>query len=294
MTEIYYFSGTGNSFVVAKKLSELLEGNCIAISSVIDKNEISSSADRIGIVFPVYNHLFPYIVKRFVEKLKNFDNKYIFAVCTFGGSVGISLEKFNECLEEVELTLSSGFGIKMPYNYIFPQLKIKGFFSSFKLKETSGEEQKELFEKCEKKIEEISKVVKEKKTGILETDSVFIERTIDFLKLRNSLQRNAWLKIAGYTGKTDLSMLEAVQLLDYGFNVDDKCIGCGTCKRICPVNNIEIEESEPVWLHKCEQCFACLQWCPQNAIQFRKGTKDGKRYHHPDVKLTDIINRKEN
>ncbi len=36
MTEIYYFSGTGSSFVVAGKLSELLEGNCIAISSVID------------------------------------------------------------------------------------------------------------------------------------------------------------------------------------------------------------------------------------------------------------------
>jgi len=44
-----------------------------------------------------------------------------------------------------------------------------------------------------------------------------------------------------------------------------------------------------MWQHHCEKCFACLQWCPQEAIQFGSKTSGRKRYHHPDVKLADMV-----
>jgi ferredoxin len=53
---------------------------------------------------------------------------------------------------------------------------------------------------------------------------------------------------------------------DKKFRVDDACAGCGDCVRICPVNNIELKEGKPVWLHHCEQCAACFSWCPRQAI----------------------------
>ncbi|MGZ7136213.1 MAG: hypothetical protein ACXVHY_10080, partial [Methanobacterium sp.] len=52
--EIYYFSGTGNSLIVARDIAEKMNGNLISIPSVMDKQSLTTDADVIGIVFPVY------------------------------------------------------------------------------------------------------------------------------------------------------------------------------------------------------------------------------------------------
>lgn len=53
---------------------------------------------------------------------------------------------------------------------------------------------------------------------------------------------------------------------DKKFRIAANCMGCGMCSRLCPVDNIRIENGRPVWLHHCEQCAACFSWCPQKAI----------------------------
>lgn len=53
-TEIYYFTGTGNSLAVARDIAGKTNGKLISISSVIDKESIKTDADSIGIVFPAY------------------------------------------------------------------------------------------------------------------------------------------------------------------------------------------------------------------------------------------------
>jgi len=45
----------------------------------------------------------------------------------------------------------------------------------------------------------------------------------------------------------------------------DKCLKCGLCSRLCPVNNIEMKEY-PVWHDSCEVCMRCLSFCPVNAV----------------------------
>lgn len=75
---------------------------------------------------------------------------------------------------------------------------------------------------------------------------------------------------------------------DKKFHVSDACNGCGVCNRVCPVNNINMEEKRPVWLHKCEQCAACFAWCPKDAIS---GTNLAAktRYTNPHVALKQIL-----
>lgn len=285
---IYYFSGTGNSLVVARDIAEKINGQFISIPSVIHQESIKTEADMIGIVFPMYHHGVPLIIKRFINKMDNLDKKYIFGVCTYGESPGICLKYLERIIKSHDGKLAAGFAVQMPYNYIFPSFVLKDFFNSFVLREISTEKQQKMFGHWRKKLEKICEYVQARKEGELETKAEVIEHLVGSL-LRETLQKSVWLKVAGFKGKTNLPFQESIQLMDYGFRCDDKCNRCGICSKICPVQNIKMFDGRPVWQHHCEQCFACLQWCPKEAIQFSSRTAQGKRYHHPDVKLSDMM-----
>nr|HOO46661.1 EFR1 family ferrodoxin [Deltaproteobacteria bacterium] len=79
--------------------------------------------------------------------------------------------------------------------------------------------------------------------------------------------------------------------MDKAFWTDDRCNACGICLKVCPAENITLEEERPRWHHRCHQCFACLQWCPQKAIQYGKRTLKYERYHHPDIVVKDVLKR---
>ncbi|MFZ5351099.1 MAG: EFR1 family ferrodoxin [Bacillota bacterium] len=288
-SEVYYFSGTGNSLAVARYLAEKTNGMLIPVSTVIEKSCIESDADVIGIVFPVYNHGIPLIIRRFAEKIEDPGSKYIFGICTYGGNPCIALEYLDNILKLKKGRLAAGFAIKMPYNYISPTLTIKDFFGSFTLREVPLEDQQKMFIECNKKLEFISGYINARKEGVLETKLKAVENLIDYLNLRDTMQKAAWLKVAGFGGSTELTFQESIQLMDHGFYCDNKCKHCSTCAKVCPVNNIRMDNGRPIWNHHCEQCFACLQWCPEEAIQYGKKTTGRKRYHHPDVKLQDMF-----
>jgi len=76
--------------------------------------------------------------------------------------------------------------------------------------------------------------------------------------------------------------------MDRSFHTNEKCVGCGSCSRICPVDNIEMVEDKPSWLHHCEFCLACFHWCPKEAITSSE-LKGTTRYHHPDVEISDML-----
>jgi ferredoxin/flavodoxin len=287
--EIYYFSGTGNSLVVARNTAAKIGGEIIAIPAINHKTSINPDADTIGLVFPVYHGGFPLIVQRFIEKLTFLEGKYIFGVCTFGDSPGLAMEYLDKLVSGRGGKLAGGFGVHMPYNYITPTSLFKDFLSSFSLREIPPEKQQILFADAFVKIGKIAAYVNARKSGLIETDSAAITRLVDAVNLHETLGKSIWLKIGGVTEPTNLPFRESIQLMDRSFQVDDNCTGCGTCSLVCPVNNIELIENKPQWRQHCEQCFACLQWCPQEAIQFGKKTAGKTRYHHPDVKLDDMV-----
>jgi ferredoxin len=289
-SSICYFTGTGNSLAVARELASRLQTGLLAMKDAAgaDREEIESG-DCLGMVFPVYNHRIPYIVKRFTDKLRNIDGKYIFAVCTYGDSPCIALEYLSDLLLVKGGRLSCGFGLKMPYNYINPSKGFTGIFKPFVLREVPEDEQRRMFLEAEQKLGKICEAVRSKREGYMEAEHQRLEHAVDFLNLRESLQKRVWLKISGYKGKTDLPYMESIQLMDCGFYCDDRCVRCGTCVKICPIGNIKMTEEGPKWQGRCEQCFACLHWCPKSALQFGSGTAGRRRYHHPGVTLADML-----
>jgi len=254
-TQIFYFSATGNSLKVARDLAYALgEAQITSIPKVIDC-DLDLSADRIGLVYPVYMFGMPLIVSRFIAKLKAAQVKYFFSVATCGGKAGLTLKQNQRLMQGHGLKLSAGFIVKMPGNYT----PLYGALPT--------EKQAELFKKEEERVKYIASVIRENRARRVDCD-IFL-----FGWLFSLIYKLASPKIP---------------VLDKDFYADSKCNSCGVCAKVCPVKNIEIFEGRPKWFHKCEQCFACLHWCPQEAIQYGKNTTGRKRYHHPAIKIQDI------
>ena len=79
-----------------------------------------------------------------------------------------------------------------------------------------------------------------------------------------------------------------------GITADENCIGCGTCVKVCPMDNITLQNGKAVIGDSCATCLACFHWCPVEAVWMSKQPDIARRskYHHPQVTLADIAAQK--
>lgn len=259
-TVVYYFTGTGNSFKIAKDLQNSLE-NCEIINIFNKtKNVNLKEKDNIGLVFPIHMFGVPNAVIQFIKQLPFSDKHYFFAIANYGGKTPIFT--FNDLLKILKnKKVKTGFMqiIKMPINYT-------PFFGAIPEKM-----QNRLFKREESFIEEISKTIK--KNEILK----FKKTPFNLFSLL--------LPLFALVRKM-------VKKMDKKFYITDKCNGCTICEKVCPLNNIKIVENKPIWQHNCSQCFACISWCPQSAIEYGKSTIGKTRYHNPNISIDEIMLRR--
>ncbi len=258
-TVLYYFSGTGNTLMLARLLAkELGDTEIINIVSCSGSSPVPK-ADTIGILYPVYAFGLPRIVYNFVKNsLQITDNAYVFSLTNYGGGGGpASLQQLKALLQTKGNKLNLGFGLTMPSNYI-------PFGGA-----ESQEKQNRRFIKAAEEIKIIAQTIKKRPENYFYSKShipLFITGLFYKLFFRNC-------------GK------EAKK-----FYVNDNCTSCGICVKICPTKNIKLLDKRPVWGDNCEQCMACLQWCPTVAIH-RKGVSETRlHYHNPVIKAQDLIN----
>jgi ferredoxin len=274
-TDIYYFSGTGNSLVVARDIAKKTNGKLISMPSLIKEESIRTEADVIGLVFPVYYATndcgIPLIVGRFVEKLENIGSKYIFAVCTCGYMPGMTIENLKKAVALRGGKLAGGFTVRMSN------------------KNRTERKQQKLLIKRKKKVEAICEYVNARKEGRFETRGLL--RKILLAPLR-SIEKPIFLYRYKKLSKTsNHSFSELIPLADRSFRTNENCNGCGICAKVCPVNNIKMVDGKPVWQHHCETCYACYGWCPKNAI-CGDIVAYNDWYHHPEVKLSDMLKQR--
>jgi ferredoxin len=256
-TIIYYFSGTGNSLAVARKIaSGLGASGLVPIASLQDaKGNIFPEADRVGIVCPVYFSGLPVMVADFAERLDLSRSTYAFAVVTMGGSGGASaLRQLSGILaKRPGHGLDAGFAVRMPGNYIL-------MYGS-----PGGRKRDRILAAAERKT---AKIVAAIKRG---------DRHIPVPLFSRMIHRLMYSRFAA-----------GVHERDREFSVSDACTSCGACAAICPAGNIELVEGRPVWKHRCELCCGCIHLCPTQAIQAGKKTVGRPRYHHPGVTVAEL------
>ncbi|MFL8674097.1 EFR1 family ferrodoxin [Clostridioides sp. GD02404] len=254
-SKIYYFSGTGNSLVVSKALKEMLNENKEVIPLAIHrkKQTIDINEDILIIVFPVYFANAPDIVKYFVDKLNFNSNTHIYAIATCNGVAGHSLFTIDKLLKKKGKKLSAGFIIDMPGNALTTPLDVE----------------EERLRNLTNRVSEIAKYINNSENGSIEGKNN-LKSYIDSVMLR-------------LVGKN-------MQIATTKFFAESKCNGCGTCKKVCPVDNISIVYKKPKWGNECERCLACFHWCPKEAINIKKSfLTDRKKYHHPDVTVKEMF-----
>lgn len=256
-TCLYYYTGTGNSLWVARQLAaKLPDAELISLNAGKTVPEKIDS-ERIGIVFPVHMWGLPHRVVEFVRQMEANRDKYYFAVALNGGQVAATLLQLRKLMQAQGMILSAGFEICSPSNYI-------PWGGALPV-----EEQKRMFGEAVKKIERIAQVISRKESAPIEKGPLWENIVLSSLLYKLSFPQ--------------------VPKMDKKFWVDGKCNSCAICEKICPAKNIVMNAGQPVWQHRCEQCLACLQWCPKEAIQYGKKTPGYARYHHPEVKLADML-----
>ena len=117
---ILYFSGTGNSRYIAKRIAKELKEETIDINQRI-KNKDYSSIDidcNVIIVTPTYAWRIPKIVLEFLLKIELITAKRIWFVMSCGSEIG-NASKYNQKLASTKkLDYMGTMQIIMPENYI--------------------------------------------------------------------------------------------------------------------------------------------------------------------------------
>ncbi|MEW6515918.1 MAG: EFR1 family ferrodoxin [candidate division FCPU426 bacterium] len=253
---LFYYTGTGNSLWVARRLAIELGKSSLYSIPQMKQNPLHVQTEKVGLIFPVHMWGVPSPVLSFLQRLVPDPDQFYFAVAVNAGQVSRTLIQLQEAMAVKGMSLSAGFEVVLPTNY----LPWGG--------PGPAAEMNRRFIQAEEKIRRMTPYIQQ--------------------QIIRHAERGPWLHRLLFTPVYKMAFPH-VPHMDRAFWVDEKCNQCGICAQVCPARNIRIPDGRPVWSRTCEQCMACIQWCPQTAIQYGKKTLQYPRYHHPEVILKDII-----
>ena len=256
--KIFFFTGTGNSLDIAKKLAQAFNAELINIAKAMKDQDFLHSDNEIGFVFPLYCYGAPKMVCEFMKNIKTPFVDYMFTVCDGAGSTpGMFNDEAKRYLA-CNIREISGYYLRSVTNYL-PLGDIP-----------SHKKNDQTLARVDSDIEQIIESIRAREQN--DPSSGFPMKIVD--KTLAPLVKWFFEKNIHKTGKK--------------FSVEENCISCGLCAKVCPAQNIVLEAGRPKWLNHCESCMACIHWCPKRSIQLGSSAKKG-RYHHPDIKAEELF-----
>ncbi|MBR1765816.1 MAG: EFR1 family ferrodoxin [Bacteroidales bacterium] len=242
---ILYFSGTGNSLAIARKLADATGE---ALLPLRDAAERDLTAERtVGLVYPCYDYNTPPAVREFVSRLRLSPEAYVFIVVTCGAQTGNSIHTVRRLVEAKGVRVDYCHKVRMPDN-------------SATLFGRNPNDQLWKLDKYAPRVEQI----------------------IGDIKARRHGRHFAAPGLAGTLA--GLPAVERKLLGGFKPSVlAEHCIGCGKCIKTCPVGNIAMDDNGKAAIgDRCTACVACLHTCPQQAIGVRgKRPPMEHQYHYP-------------
>ncbi|MBQ9014478.1 MAG: EFR1 family ferrodoxin [Firmicutes bacterium] len=248
---ILYFSGTGNSEYVAKRIAQKTEDEVLNLFDRLrndDVSEIQSDKPWV-IVAPTYAWQMPHIVRDWLKRAQLTGDPRVYFVLTCGTSIGGAGAFAKAVASEMGKTYKGTAPVVMPENYI-------AIFN------TPGQEKAmEIVDRAEEKIDRIAETINE----------------------------GAYLEELGGGRLPSMVMnwgFHKFIIADRKFRTNENCTSCGQCVKVCPTENIYLDSPEgtkrhPVWSGRCIHCMACINRCPFRAIEYGSSTESKERYRCP-------------
>jgi NAD-dependent dihydropyrimidine dehydrogenase PreA subunit/flavodoxin len=270
-TEIYYYSGTGNSLYTAKILQNVIpDSKLIPMISLLNKDIVQTNSENIGFVFPIYLTTIPKPVRNFLKKIDLGSAGYIFTVVTREGSLCLADVLLKKMLKKKGKKLDSFFILEMAGNS--PTGVKPGPGDKEWVNKIASENILKLDSEVREKIELIRNVIKNKGKYPENDSSPFFKNFMGNL----------------------FGFLTGVTQTQIKFYNDETCTGCGICEKVCLSGRVKMNNKKPEWQKSvnCYYCFACFNFCPEQSVLLKNYTDKKGRYIHPEISVKDIAVQK--
>jgi flavodoxin/ferredoxin len=232
---IYFFSGTGNTYLVAKKIRDVLNENGLPtdLLPLAKADPVNANPDRlIGIGFPVAVHSTYPVVLEFIRRMpvaKSGCSVFLFS--TLAGTASGAIGSIVQILKRKGYRVIAAREITMPRNF---------WMTSSDLDLRDGITEKGL------------SVAAAFAGSLLIGDGKIPsagKAELFFMKLVNT------------------PLTWSICRLAYPLSLrKESCSKCKICSRICPVGNITMQDY-PTIGKNCQICMRCVSYCPSRAIE---------------------------
>ena len=244
---VLYFTGTGNSRYLARRIAEGLDMPLCDLNTCIKAGDTApvQTGQDVVLVTPTYAWRIPRVVSQWLGNTELTGAERIWFVMDCGSEIGNAAKYNRQLAAQKHLRYMGTAQIIMPENYI-------AMFNA-----PQAEQARRIVEQAEPALQ---KVLAQLRAGQ------------EFSPLRDTLYDRFM------SGPVNPAFYRFFVKAD-AFRATDVCIGCGKCVELCPLNNIRLENGKPVWGKHCTHCMACICYCPKEAIEYGKKSKGKPRYH---------------
>lgn len=240
---ILYFSGTGNTLYVSKRIGEVLNQRNYEteIHSMEENIDISTiEFDLLVLGCPKYYeypviHFIKYIEENLPVSKKTIPTMMF---CTQSSSAVTNFDYMEKILKGKNYKLVVSKSIPIANNMVI--------FQSFPL--TTPEKRQENLNQFETEIKDL--------LSCLCTGRESKEKTKPINGVLSHISGSIFTKGFAWFGVK--------------YSTSNACVGCGLCAKKCPVENIDLVSKKPKFSKKCIFCMRCINICPYNAILYNK------------------------
>lgn len=244
---VVWYSQTGNTGRIGKLIAAIWERAGIKVDSG-DYRDLGSidpgDYDAIAAGCPVFYYEVPVNFRQWINGLESIEGTAVASFVTFGGAGG---NQHNTAFNLLSMLTEKG-GVPAG-------MGLFGGMSAFAPTWSTGNSARILKYK-DQPDEKVYTRVRE-----------FAEKIVTRVKDNEPLNASAEFTFSEYF-KGGISIW-GTKLLITGHSVNrNKCISCGRCVKLCPVNAIFPEKGK-VETGRCIACLGCINNCPVNAVEMK-------------------------